>query len=114
MRKSRTSDVYYDKNTVGGTGYLVTLYRYTNNNVEEETVVMRFDPKKVNGHGIKQEFHSQIPKFIPSAPLHPCEGCSELFHDIAPIHANGPFLCPHCRADYIQDMQFKYGEKEGL
>jgi hypothetical protein len=47
----KNSDVHYDKKTVGKTGYLVRLYRYSQNNAEEQTLVMRFNPSKVDGFG---------------------------------------------------------------
>ena len=53
MRKN--NDVSYDPKTVGKKGYLVTLYRYDKNNAEETTVVMRFDPNKVDGFGVSTE-----------------------------------------------------------
>lgn len=44
--------VEYDKRTTAKEGFLVTLYRYDRNNADEQTIVMRFDPKKVDGHGV--------------------------------------------------------------
>lgn len=46
---NRKNDVCYDKKTIGKKGYLVTLYRYTNHN-SEESIVMRFDPSKIDGY----------------------------------------------------------------
>ena len=51
---NRKNEVCYDKKTIGKEGYLVTLYRYTNNNADEQTIVMRFDPNKVDGHAVQR------------------------------------------------------------
>ena len=37
-----------------GTGYRITLYKYSNSHGGEKMVITIFDPKKVDGHAIKQ------------------------------------------------------------
>lgn len=46
--------VEYEKNC-NKKGYLVTLYRYDRNNADEQTIVMRYDPGRVDGHGVARE-----------------------------------------------------------
>ena len=53
MRKN--DDVIYRKADVEQKGYLVTLYCYSRHNSEEQRIVMRFDPQKVDGHGVQME-----------------------------------------------------------
>lgn len=45
--------VIYKRKTAEKTGYLVKLYRFQNG--EGETLFLKFDPKKIDGHAIKQE-----------------------------------------------------------
>jgi hypothetical protein len=47
--------VEYDKNCTEKTGFLVTLYRYDRHNADEQTIVMRYDPGRVDGHGVARE-----------------------------------------------------------